>query len=101
MARVAARRLLNVEMEGQYPKLVDQLFGQSFDYVITVCDRAAESCPTFPGSPQRIHWSFEDPAAAEGAEDQRQRAFDTVARELLNRVRLWLALPTIAARVQG
>jgi protein-tyrosine-phosphatase len=95
LARIAARKLLRVEMEGQQPKLLDPFLGQSFDYIITVCDRAAEICPTFPGDPQRIHWSFPDPAAVQGSEEERQRAFDNVARELLNRIRLWMALPAI------
>ena len=76
LARRATRKLLNVEMDGQYPKMLDRFLGQHFDYVITVCDRAAESCPLFPGDPERIHWSLEDPAAAIGTDDEKQRAFD-------------------------
>ena len=95
MARLAARRVLNFEMEGQHPKLLDQFLEDQFNFVITVCDRAAESCPTFPGDPERIHWSFEDPAAVRGTDEQRQRAFDNVARELLSRIRLWMALPAV------
>jgi protein-tyrosine-phosphatase len=98
LARIAARKLLNIDMEEQYPKLVDQFEGESFDYVFTVCDRAAESCPTFPGDPERIHWSFPDPAAVEGSAEKQQRAFDNVARELLNRIRLWMALPSVRER---
>jgi arsenate reductase len=99
MARIAARKLLNVEMEGQYPKLLDEFLGQRFDYVITVCDRAAESCPVFPGDPKRLHWSFEDPAAVQGGDEEQQRAFDNVARALLGRVRLWMALPAVSAKL--
>jgi arsenate reductase len=94
MARETARRILNTEMEGQYPKLLDRFLGEQFDYVITVCDRAAESCPTFPGDPERIHWSFEDPAAVQG-DEQRQRAFDNVARGLMSRIRVWMSLPAV------
>ena len=84
---------------GLVPKTMDRYLGQHFDYVITVCDRAAESCPVFPGAPERIHWSFPDPAAATGTPDEQQRAFDTVASELAGRLRLWLSLPAVAARL--
>jgi arsenate reductase len=100
MARRAARKLLDVEMDGQYPKTLDRFVGQDFDYVITVCDRAAESCPVFPGNPERIHWNFDDPAAAAGSEDERQRAFDMTATQLLSRIRLWLSLPELRARLE-
>ena len=101
MARIAARTVLSAEMQGQHPKLLDQFVGQRFDYVITVCDRAAESCPAFPGNPRRIHWSVEDPAAARGSEEERQRAFDLVARGLVDRIRLWLSLPEVTAAVDA
>lgn len=101
MARETARRLLNVEMEGQHPKRLDQFIGQHFDYVLTVCDRAAETCPVFPGVPERMHWSFEDPAAVQGSDEQRQRAFDIVGRELMVRFRTWLSLPAVRARLDA
>lgn len=99
LARRAAKTLLDLDMEGQHPKTLDRFLGQHFDYVITVCDRAAESCPVFPGDPERIHWSFEDPAAVVGTDDERQRAFDVVAKQLVSRIRLWLSLPALQARV--
>ncbi len=100
MARDTARRILNTEMEGQYPKRLDQFLDQQFDYVITVCDRAADSCPTFPGDPERIHWSFEDPAAVQD-DAQRQRAFDHVAHGLVTRIRTWMALPAVKAALDA
>ncbi len=57
-----------VDISQHTSKHVDQFIGQNFDYVITVCDGANERCPIFPGKTQRIHWSFEDPAAATGTE---------------------------------
>ena len=63
-------------------KHVDEFAGQRFDYVITVCDSANESCPVFPGAPHRIHWSFPDPAAVEGAETERLAAFRAVRDDL-------------------
>lgn len=99
MARWAVKTLLHLDMAGQYPKTLDRFLYRDFDYVITVCDRAAESCPVFPGDPERIHWSFEDPAAAVGSDDQ-QRAFDSTAKQLISRIRLWLSLPEISKRIQ-
>ena len=101
MARRAAKKLLDLDMNGQYPKALDRFLGQDFDYVITVCDRAAESCPVFPGDPERIHWSFEDPAAVGGTDDEKQRAFDATATQLLSRIRLWLSLPALRTRLEG
>jgi len=91
MARQAIKTLLGIEMTGQCPKPIDEFIGRDFDYVITVCDDAAETCPTFPGARARLHWSFEDPAAMTGTTDERQHAFDVVANELLARIRAWLA----------
>ena len=56
-------------------KSVTEYLGQSFDYVMTVCDQARESCPVFPGAHESLHWSFEDPAAAEGTDEQRMAVF--------------------------
>jgi arsenate reductase len=66
---------------------------QPFDCVITVCDRAAESCPLFPGPAQRLHWSFPDPAAAEGSEAERLAAFAAVRADLEARLQAWLSTP--------
>ena len=54
---------------------MDEFAGQDFDYVITVCDNAKESCPIFPAKTKRIHWSIEDPAAVQGSEEERLAAF--------------------------
>src|SRR6185503_11810163 len=99
MARRAVKTLLNLEMDGQHPKRLDQFLGRRFDYVITVCDRAAETCPVFPGDPERLHWSYEDPAQAPGDEAAQQRTFDQTAKALLNRIRLWTCLPAIRDRM--
>ena len=99
MARRAVRTLVGLDMAGQFPKTLDRFLDRHFEYVITVCDRAAETCPIFPGDPERIHWTFEDPAAAVGTDDERQRVFDTAAMALLTRIRLWLSLPIIRQRI--
>jgi arsenate reductase len=101
MARRAVKTLLGLEMAGQYPKTLDRYLHQDFDYVITVCDRAAETCPVFPGDPARIHWSLDDPAGAIGTDEERQRAFDTAAKELMSRLRVWLSLPEVRQRIES
>jgi arsenate reductase len=65
---------------------VDEFAGQDFDYVITVCDHAKESCPLFPVKAKRIHWSIEDPAAAQGSEEEQLAAFRRVRDELRARL---------------
>lgn len=101
MALTAIRSVVREEMQGQYyPKAWHQFVGQRFDFIITVCDRAAEVCPTFPEDPERIHWSCEDPTAVEGSEEQRQKAFDTVAKQLVGRMRIWMALPRLRQAIE-
>lgn len=64
------------------------------DFIITVCDNAAgEVCPVWPGQPISAHWGFEDPAAVEGTDGEKRRAFDKVFRLMMNRVRLFVNLP--------
>ena len=88
---VRAMQERGIDINHQRSKSVGEFVGQPFDYVITVCDAAAESCPTFPGPAQRIHWSVPDPAAATGAEDERIATFRRVRDELESRLRDWLA----------
>jgi arsenate reductase len=65
----------------------------AMDFIFTVCDKAAgEVCPVWPGRPMTAHWGVEDPAAAEGIEMERLRAFELVARKLESRIRLFIAL---------
>ncbi|HEY4593337.1 MAG TPA: arsenate reductase ArsC [Thermoanaerobaculia bacterium] len=81
-----------IDISGQRSKHMDEFLGERFDYVVTVCDNARESCPIFPGDPERIHWSIPDPAAVEGEEKTRQAAFKRAADELTTRIRYLLAL---------
>ena len=98
LAREAVSDLFGLKMEGQHPKSLDRFVGQHLDYVISVCDRAAASCPVFPGDTERIHWGLEDPAAVEGDDATKRRAFEQTARDIASRIRLWLSLPAVASR---
>lgn len=77
---------MRIDIRGQRSKHYEEFIGQHFDYIITVCDRAREVCPVFPGLREAIHWSIPDPAAIEN-EAERRRAFHTAASQLANRIR--------------
>ncbi len=79
---IAVMRELDIDLSGHRSKHVSEFDGQPFEYVITVCDNAKESCPVFPGSVKRIHWSFEDPASAQGSEEERLAAFRKVRDQI-------------------
>ena len=79
---IAAMREVGIDISGHRSKSVDEFVGQTFDYIITVCDNAKETCPVFPARTKRIHWSVEDPAAVEGSEYERLAAFRRIRDEL-------------------
>ncbi len=89
---IRAAAALGIDISGQESHHMDRYLDQRFDYVITVCDRVRESCPVFPHDPQQIHWSFPDPAAVEGSEEVRLRAFLQTARELNTRIQYLLLM---------
>jgi arsenate reductase (thioredoxin) len=79
---IAAMRELGIDISGQRAKSVDEFAGREFDFVLTVCDNARETCPVFPGHGKRLHHSFADPAAIQGDEAERLAAFRRVRDEL-------------------
>jgi arsenate reductase len=83
-------REIGIDISGHRSKSVDEIAGRAFDYVITVCDNAKESCPVFPAT-VRLHHSFDDPAAVEGAWDVRLAAFRRVRDELREYLRAFAA----------
>jgi len=83
---VEVMRELGIDISSHRSKSVDEFIAQEFDYVITVCDNANEQCPVFPGRTKRIHWSFEDPAAAQGDESARLGVFRRVRDEISERL---------------
>lgn len=74
------------EASGHYAKSLTQFEGQSIDLVVTVCDEAAEECPFFPGAQRQEHWSFPDPSAAEGTEEERLAVFRHVRDAIAARI---------------
>jgi len=90
---IEAMRELGIDISGQRSKSVDEFSGEEFDYVITVCDNANERCPVFPGKTKRIHWSFEDPAAATGDETAQLAVFRRVRDQIRRRLSEWVSKP--------
>ncbi|MDQ1559221.1 MAG: hypothetical protein QOD32_2281 [Pyrinomonadaceae bacterium] len=83
---IEAMREVGVDISVQRSKSVEEFAGQAFDYVITVCDNAREQCPFFPDGTQRVHWSFDDPAAVEGDAATRLAVFRRVRDEIRARL---------------
>ena len=79
---------IGVDISSQHSKPLEPFLGQPFDYLITLCDDAKESCPAFPGVSQNIHWSIPDPAAARGTDEERMAVFRSVREDLAARIRL-------------
>jgi len=75
-----------IDISGHRPKSLDEFKGNKFDFVITVCDRARETCPFFPGEGVKIHKSFEDPAAVEGSNNVKREAF----RKVRDQIERWI-----------
>jgi arsenate reductase len=80
-----------IDISGHTSKHLSQFLGDTLDYVITVCDDANETCPVFPGAAHRLHWSFPDPSAAEGSEEERLAVYRTVRDSIEGRLKGWLA----------
>lgn len=85
---VEVMREIGIDITTHRSKSVDEFFGKHFDYVITVCDNANEHCPVFGGKAERIHWSFEDPAAAKGDWTSRLTVFRRVRDEIRHHLRI-------------
>ncbi len=79
---IAVMKEVGVDISGHRSKSVDEFRDQKFDYVLTVCDNAKESCPIYPGHANRLHHSFQDPAAVEGSEEERLAAFRAVRDQM-------------------
>ena len=87
---VEVMRERRIDISGHTSKPVGKFLGESFGFLITVCDTAREKCPIFPGAVKRIHWSLEDPAAATGSEAERTAVFRRIRDEIESRIRSWL-----------
>ena len=83
---------VGIDWAGKNPKSIDAVINADWDLIITVCDRAKEACPVFPGRPLTAHWGMSDPAEIEDPE-LRRRAFREAMTLVSRRIDLMLALP--------
>jgi arsenate reductase len=93
LARWVLADRYGVDASGARSKSWEEFKGVEFDFVITVCDHAKESCPVWPGHPVVAHWGSPDPAAFEGTEKERKWLFVQVASQIARRIELFCALP--------
>jgi protein-tyrosine-phosphatase len=80
-----------IDLTEQRSKHIEEVLAQSFDYVITVCDRAREICPVIPNSPHEAHWSISDPSIVEGTHAEQLAVFRATAGEIEKRMQFFLA----------
>jgi arsenate reductase len=89
---------IGIDWSAAVSKSVTQFVGRQFEYVITVCDRARKTCPTFPGEHNSLHWGLDDPAEVGGTEDARLAAFRRTRTEVATRLRPFVELARSARR---
>jgi arsenate reductase len=96
----AVRVLAEIEIDwfGARSKSVTEFLGRPFDYVITVCDRARQTCPVFPGNHNTLHWGLDDPAEVEGTDERKLEAFRRTRIEVATRLRPFIELARRARR---
>jgi arsenate reductase len=84
---IEAMSEIGIDISAHESKAVKPFLGQHFGFVISVCDRASERCPIFPGTVKRLEWNFPDPVAVTGPEPVRQQAFRSVRDQIADRIR--------------
>ena len=87
---VAVMAELGIDISAQQSKTYERYLGEPFEWVVTVCDRAKQTCPVFPGADRSAHWAFDDPADAEGSEAERLAVFRRVRDEINARVKVFV-----------
>lgn len=77
---------IGIDISGHRSKSVEEFQGTNFDFVITTCDAARETCPVFPSKARHLHWSHDDPAEAKGSEEEILSAFRKVRDEIKSKI---------------
>ena len=82
---------IGIDLSDHKSQSVQEFVGQSFDFIITVCDNAKETCPVFLGEAQKLHWSFYDPAEAKGTEEEKLNVFRQVRDEIAEKFKSYFS----------
>ena len=90
---IQAMNEIGIDISRQRSKSIAEFAGQAFDYAITVCDDSREACPYFPGAREQLHWSFDDPAAAEGSDAERVAVYRRVRDEIAASIKSFMESP--------
>lgn len=93
MALKLLRETFHIPAEDARSKSWEEFQGETFDFVITLCDSAREVCPVWPGQPIIAHWGSPDPAEPKGSEAEQQKMFWDVAQQIRRRIALFASLP--------
>lgn len=88
---VKVMKEIGIDISRHRSKRLDEFLSQRFDHVITVCDRAKETCPLFSSAASLLHWSLDDPAAVQGPPEERRAVFHRVRDEIADRIRSFVA----------
>lgn len=95
---IAVMGELGIDLSNHQSKTLDRFLNERLELVVTVCDHARDTCPTFPNAARSLHWSIPDPAAVEGSSERRLEAFRSARDELDRRIREEIVAPEAAAR---
>ena len=95
---IQVMREIGIDISQQTSKGAISFLGQPIQYVITVCDSAKEQCPIFPGTFKYLHWSFPDPAAVEGSQEEQLAAFREARNAIVSRIDQELVQPSVSSR---
>lgn len=95
---IEALRETGIDWSAARSKVITEFLDQRFDYVVTVCDRARETCPVFPGSENTLHWGLDDPSEVDGTDAEKLAAFRRTQLEVSARLRPFIEVALRAAR---
>lgn len=91
---------IGIDISGHSSKSIGEFFGQKFDYVVTVCDNAKQTCPVFPGKYKKLHWDLQDPAGVQGIEEEKLKVFRRIRNQIKDNILKLLKLPKDKARLK-